>query len=134
MIAEIRCNQLTEEQLRGEIEFFARLFIDNGKRTVIAMYGWECDLGIDEMYQDIEIGGDDVPEFIQRSEDSGIFRLGRSDLFFRSADKEIEFVLCHESDIHFTGSEALVSRVRKRWDEMNVGSYAVELNKLSGDP
>lgn len=129
MIAEIRCNQLTEEQLRTEIVFFAKLFLIHSKSSVTAMYGWDCDLEIDDLYQDIQIGGDEITEFVRRSEDDGIFRLGKSDLFFRSGDAEFEFVLCHESDIHFTAPEVVVSTVRKHWDETDIGSYAVELKK-----
>jgi hypothetical protein len=126
MTFEIRCAQLTEEQLRGEIEFFAQLFIDSGKCSVIAMYGWDCDLTIDDMYQDIEIGSSEVAEFARRSEIKGIFRLGRSDLLFRSSDGEIQFALCHESDVHFSGPAPLMSDVRERWDQLDFGPYTVE--------
>ena len=79
-------------------------------------YGWACDLEIDELYRDHRIESHGLLDFVEDSTRRGAFTLGESDLHIRGAGIDFEFMLCHESDIHFESADPeLVRRVASAW-------------------
>lgn len=95
---------------------------ENRVKKTIIMYGWECKT--DNQYADIEILFDDLEKTISRSQKDGVFKLGVADLYISDIEKTFEFLLCHESDIHFkSDNEELVEKVRQKWSDKGYVPY-----------
>ena len=68
------------------------------------MYGWDCDLPIDDLWQYQHLKVVDLPAFVASSIEGGIFKPGASDLIIESPDGSLSVRACHESDIHLVSS------------------------------
>jgi hypothetical protein len=56
------------------------------------------------------------PEFIATAEAANYYWVGRDDLHINTPDGRVQFLLCHESDIHLTTEDAgLLDRLRSMW-------------------
>lgn len=106
---ELRTGTLTLTQMQDEVSSIASLLRRTGKHDLLVSYGWACDLDIDELYQDRPLPLSDLSGFIARSEQDGVFTLGEADLYIESADHAVQFVLCHESDVHLTTDDAAMA-------------------------
>jgi hypothetical protein len=94
------------------------------------MYGWACNLDIDELWKDIPITIEELGSFIQQSTERGIYNLGRSDLFIQVKDGTVKFLLCHESDINLeTENSELLQEVKAHWAAQGYRGY----EKLKGE-
>jgi len=94
------------------------------------MYGWACKLDIDELWKDIPIAIDGLGQFIQQSIERGGYNPARSDLFIQTEDGVVQFLLCHESDIHLkTESSELLQEVKPHWVSQGYRGY----EKLKGE-
>jgi len=88
------------------------------------MYGWDCDLPIDDLWQDRIIKVSELHSFVALSIERGIFRPGASDLFVSSLDGALSIRACHESDIHLGSTSeatlaALAAPIATRHPEFN---------------
>jgi hypothetical protein len=87
------------------------------------MFGWDSNLSIDEMWQDISVPLDSVVDFVLAAERAGTIVVGKSDVFVESGGLQI--TLCHESDIHIKAEEATAQQFFDRWRSKGFTPYAV---------
>lgn len=123
---ELRTGMLTLSQLRDGVSGIINFLRGKGKQDLLVFYGWGCDLDINELYQDIPLLLPELSDFITRSEHGGIFTLGKADLYVESADRAVQFVLCHESDVHVTSEDAaIIGEVGAAWAAKGYPYYQV---------
>ncbi len=107
---------MAEDWFEGEINDLVELLRQAKILTVYVSYGFGCQQEAVVQTNDIPVATADLVPFIVESEERGIFQLGEADLIVRSNLGKIEFTLCHEHDIHFSGEETpLLRQVRSRW-------------------
>lgn len=68
------------------------------------MYGWDCDLPMDDLWQDHYLKVTDLSAFIASAIERGIFRPGESDLIIQAYDESLSIRACHESDVHLAST------------------------------
>src|SRR5690349_10091678 len=100
-IEEVRTEAVDVEQLCERVSDIVNFLHYWGYHRITVICGWGCELPEDELWHPIEIETLELNEYIERSEQKGIFRFGRSDLHIEDPQKTLEFRLCHESDLHF---------------------------------
>ena len=108
---EVRTQPLTVDQLRERVPEISTLLRSWGYERITVMYGSESNLLMDDLWRPMEIDTLALPAWIERTQREGIFRYGRSDLHIEDLQKTLEFLLCHESDIHFASTDQ--SRVQE---------------------
>jgi hypothetical protein len=132
---ELNTGTITADEMEDEVTEIARVLSEAGSHVVLLTYGFGCSFpGLDptapdplKPYIDIPVATALLPEFIERAEENGLFRMGRSDLFFKSDDGRTSFLLCEFSDIHCETEDAgLYQLLHDRWREVFPGSYATE--------
>lgn len=109
----------TPEQLWSEVQEIAALLIRLQITDLIVFFGYNGssdDRFDDELYQDIEIGADDMEGFLSRSITEGRYHLGEQDFHIRSLAGDAAFLICHESDVHLeTDNAEAITHMRARW-------------------
>ena len=96
------------------------------EHELVVSYGWGCDLDMDDLYQEVPLPLLGLREWVVQASVSGIFTLGEGTLHIRSKDKEIEFELRHEADIHVTTkSKELAQEIVAGWAANGLTSYEV---------
>lgn len=109
----------TFEQLWSEVQEIAALLGRLQINDLIVSYGYNGnsdDRYDDELYQEIEIKTDDLLGFLSNSIAEGRYHLGEQDFHIQSLSGDVEFLLCHESDVHLeTGNAEVASHMRARW-------------------
>jgi hypothetical protein len=108
---------LSRECLLNELAFVCSRLTHAGIAEVQMTFGWDCNLAIDDMWQDhtVSVGG--MLEFVHRAEQDGIVEVGKGDIFVHAQD--FSFMLCHEGDAHVEGEGELVSEVLERWTQLD---------------
>lgn len=124
---ELRTGTLTLTQMQDEVDSLIAFLREKSKQDVLVSYGWGCcDLDMDQLYQERPLALLGLSDFITRSVQDGAFRLGDADLYIESADRAVQFVLCHESDVHVTTEDAAVAEeVGAAWVAKGYPSYQV---------
>ena len=123
---ELRTQVLTAAQWEQEIGNLIYLLQVKGKHELIVSYGWGCDLDMNDLYQEVPLLLSHLREWIEQSTASGIFALGEGTLHIHSQDKEIEFELCHEADIHVTTeNKELAQEVACGWTARGIAFYEI---------
>ena len=113
---------LNLKQLEDNIDYIINFFKANKQENIIIMYGWDCET--DQQYVDIKKNINNLKKFIKNSHEKKIFNLGKSDLYITAKNKKSEFLLCHESDIHFESKDLnLVKRVKNYWIKKGYRPY-----------
>ena len=117
---------LTATQWEQEVDNLIHLLQVKGKHELIVSYGWGCDLDMDDLYQEVPLPLSKLQEWVVQAAVSGIFTLGEGTLQIRSQDKEIEFELCHETDVHvMTDNAELAQEIVAGWAAHGLTSYEV---------
>ena len=123
---ELRTQVLTAAQWEQEIGNLIYLLQVKGKHELIVSYGWGCDLDMDDLYQEVPLPLSDLREWIVQAAVSGVFTLGEGTLHIRSQDKEVEFELCHEADIHVTTeNKEMAQEVACGWTARGITFYEI---------
>ena len=87
-----------------------------GVRDVLVSYGFGCDCPDEQLYEEIPMPVDRLPEFVAESEAADYYRVGRDNLHLTTPGGGTEFLFCHESDVHFISDDAeLVGRLKAEW-------------------
>jgi hypothetical protein len=82
-----------------------------GDCILTAEYGTECNIHNDLQYVPMQVGIRWVDRFLAESREHGIFVPAKSDLSITTPNGGLTILLCHESDIHVTGTdETLIER------------------------
>lgn len=124
---ELVTEELSREQLLGQVPRIAEVFSSMGVETVVVEPGWGSSVNTGELWNESEISTNDLDKFVQASVKAGVFNPGMSDLFIMNRDRTAQFKLCHESDIHLaTEDQELCDRVARLWIENGLrGSLSV---------
>lgn len=113
---EHRTHPLSHELMLAElIEICAKLVV-SGVELAAVSFGWDSNLDIDDMWVDVEVSLTGLPEYLSNAERAGTIEIGKADIFIKTED--IWFTLCHESDLHITGTSPLVAETRSRWSNL----------------
>lgn len=121
---KIATKPITPECIKNEIDYIISFFQENKSEKIYVCYGWKCEAK--NQYKDIKLKIEDLKSFIENSEKNNIFILGKSDLYIADSKKENEFLLCHESDIHFESKNSkMISKVRKHWKVEGYECYKI---------
>jgi len=79
------------------------------------MFGWDSNLDMNDMWQDMPVPLKDVVEFVLAAERAGTVTIGKSDIFVSGAG--LKFTLCHESDVHIEATAAVAQEFFDRWKD-----------------
>jgi hypothetical protein len=121
---ELCTSTLSFREIEKEINALTRLLIRAEIHAVLVSYGFGCRREGLDAAEDIPVATALLADFIDGSEDDGIYPFGEGDLEVRSEDGRIRFLLCHEGDVHCSGTDRrLVERVRRRWAKLYRYSY-----------
>ncbi len=97
---ELTTGLLTQEQMQAELNAILSLVADSQSRDVEIIYGFSCD--VEETYQSISVSVSALPTFISQGWDEGIWQLGKDDFYITTLAPSVQYLLCHESDVHIT--------------------------------
>ncbi|MBU9579066.1 hypothetical protein KTE26_11550 [Ralstonia mannitolilytica] len=120
---ENRTKPLNRELLLQELEFVIAKLAEAGVGEVQLSFGWDCNLDIDDMWQEQSVRVDALLESVIQAEQSGIVEVGRGDIFVKTYD--FELTLCHEADAHVGGAGDLVRETIVRWQQLGYEPYEV---------
>ncbi len=126
---KIGSGPITSSQVLDEVPEIAKLLRSNGIEDAIVYYGWGTRLEINQLWSPIEVKVEDLPAFVRDSVAQGIFSPGNSDLIIEDKARTLNFLLCHESDIHLmTENQKLINETNRHWSEMGyrAGNSVVE--------
>lgn len=121
---EHRTHPLSRELMLAELTEICAKLVAVGVEQATVSFGWDSNLDIDDMWQDVEVLLTALPEYLVNAERAGTIEIGKADIFIKTED--IEFTLCHESDLHVTGTSPLVAETRSRWSNLGYEPYPVE--------
>jgi hypothetical protein len=100
------------QAIAGVIEFMAA----EGVREVLVAYGFGCDCPDEQLYRDQPMPLGRLEAFIAEAEGFDSYRAGKDNLHVKDGTGRIEFLFCHESDIHFISEDReLVERLKAKW-------------------
>ncbi len=72
-----------------------------------------------DMYRPRNIKLENLARVIKENISQGKFRLGDDDLYIKDENKDLRFILCHESDVHFTSINiSILEEVESIWKSM----------------
>ena len=106
-----------------ELSYFCQHTAAKGIGAAILMFGWDSNLEIDEMWQDIPLPLADIVDYVRDAEQAGIVTVGKSDIIVRADG--VEITLCHEGDIHIKAEDAAAQPFLERWESKDFVPYQV---------
>lgn len=112
-MVEYRTQPVESDVLLEELSSFCEIAAAQGQGTVILMFGWDSNLKIDEMWQDIPLPPADIVDYVRAAEQAGTITVGKSDIFVKTDGLVI--TLCHEGDLHIEAEEAALQPFLERW-------------------
>lgn len=119
---ELSTGYLNFEQLDAEVLAIIDDLHAFGVETAYVTLGAGCRLDEPLQWKDVPVPTTGLAQFIADCEADEVFELGASNLCIRGAG--IEFLLCHEHDVHCSGNESpRLLAVRKRWTRDYEHSY-----------
>ena len=83
-MVEYRTQSLGPAVLLDELSFFCQVAAAKGTGSAILMFGWDSNLGIDEMWQDISLPLADIVAYVRAAEKVGTITVGKSDIFVKA--------------------------------------------------
>lgn len=124
---KIQTGLLNIDQLKTELEIVIDRFKSKNVQQVTVMYGFDCELDQDELYKEITIDVNDINTFIKRSENEGIYKFGDNDFYIMAKPIDMEFLFCHESDVHFTSSDnGIFAQIEQEWEHEGYEAYEIQ--------
>ena len=115
---------MSREQMLAEVSELCAKLVLAGVERVSVSFGWDSNLPIDEMWKDTEVSVVELAKYLAEAEGAGTIEIGKADVFLKS--EELEFTLCHESDLHIGGEHPLVVETQRRWLNLGYEPYPVE--------
>ena len=98
------------------VERAIELLRATGVSDVVVAYGFGCSCPAEQLYQDMRMPLDRLLPFMAEGEALDWYHIGQDNLHVKDATGRIEFLFCHESDIHFISEDAeLVDRLKGTW-------------------
>jgi hypothetical protein len=108
----------------AEVTELCRNLCGAGVERVLVSFGWDSNLSTNEMWKDVEVSVAELPEYLAQAERAGTIEIGKADVFITADD--LEFTLCHESDLHVAGSAPLVAETQRRWFNLGYEPYTIK--------
>jgi hypothetical protein len=103
------------DYLRG-VERVVDFLRSAGASDVLVAYGFGCDCPEEQLYQDVPMPLDRLLPFMAEGEARDYYRIGQDNLHVKDGTGWVEFLFCHESDIHFISEDAeLMERLKGIW-------------------
>ena len=99
---------LTKNEILAYLGELPAIFAALGFIDCVAMYGWDCNLPIDDLWQAQIVPVPALAAFIASSIEAEIFTPGASDLLIDASDGSFSVRVCHESDVHLASASAEV--------------------------
>jgi hypothetical protein len=104
-----------DEYMRAIIDVI-ELMASEGVKNVLVAYGFGCDCPDEQLYEDQLISLDRLEQFITEAEQFDYYRVGKDNFHVKDGTGRIEFLFCHEADIHFISEDkGLVERLKAKW-------------------
>jgi len=122
-MVEYRTQPVEPAVLLEELSSFCQVAAAKGTGSAILMFGWDSNLGIDEMWQDIPLPLANILDYVRAAEQAGTITVGKSDIFVKADGLEI--TLCHEGDLHIEAEDAAAQLFLKRWESKGFMPYEV---------
>jgi hypothetical protein len=122
-MVEYRTQSVEPAVLLEELASFCQVAAGKGKGSAILMFGWDSNLEIDEMWQDIPLPLADIVAYVRAAEQAGTITVGKSDIFVKT--NGLEITLCHEGDLHIEAEEAAAQPFLERWESKGFMPYEV---------
>lgn len=122
-MAEYRTQTVEPTVLIEELSSFCHLSATKGTDCGILMFGWDSNLGIDEMWQDIPLPLADIVAYVRAAEQAGTIAVGKSEISVKA--NGLEITLCHEGDLHIEAEEAAAQPFLERWNSKGFMPYQV---------
>lgn len=122
-MAEHRTKPLNRQALLDELTFVGSRLMQAGTREAQVSFGWDCNIPIEDMWQEHGVRMGEIPEFIRQAEQARIVDVGRGDIFVESQD--FCLTLCQEDDVHVAGTADLVHEMVERWQRLGCEPYEV---------
>ena len=103
------------DSLPVELNRIVNFLKQNQVSQIMLIHGWVPDLE-EEQGQDSLIHIDSLRKTIDDEILKGQIELGRVDLWIRNDEKEYQFQICNDADLHFYANEAhLISTIVEIW-------------------
>ncbi|MEH6435057.1 hypothetical protein [Massilia sp. DD77] len=83
-MVEYRTQSVEPAVLLEELSSFCQVAAAEGTGSAILMFGWDSNLGIDEMWQDIPLPLADIVDYVRAAEQAGTITVGKSDIFVKA--------------------------------------------------
>jgi len=83
-MVEYRTQPVEPAVLLEELSSFCQVAAAKGIGAAILMFGWDSNLAIDEMWQDIPLPLADVVDYVRAAEQAGMITVGKSDIFVKA--------------------------------------------------
>jgi len=122
-MVEYRTQPVEPTVLIEELSSFCHLAASKGTDSGILMFGWDSNLGIDEMWQDIPLPLADIVGYVRAAEQAGTITVGESDIFVKA--NGLEITLCQEGDLHIEAEGAAAQPFLERWKSKGFMPYQV---------
>jgi hypothetical protein len=114
---EIVSKELTAAQLLAEIPAIVEAFRHMGLEELTVVFGWASGCETDRWWQPRFVTSAGLESFIRQHVEERIFLPGNSDLHICDRANIVEFLLCHESDIHLRTEDAATAvTIGQAWD------------------
>jgi hypothetical protein len=121
---EYRTHPLAPTTLLEELSFYCEVLRGRQIEGTEVMFGWDSNLDIDEMWQEMPMSPDEVVGFVLDAQQAGTVVIGKSDIFVSAGG--IEITLCHESDLHIKAAPDEAHQFFERWETKGYAPYAVK--------
>ena len=103
---EIVTDELLESQLRMLLPQVIECLRGLGPAQYTVEYGWGCELPIESLWQPQNVHLEEFEAVLSRSEQAGIFHLGRGDIILRINDSAMVLTFSHHCDIRLLSGSA----------------------------
>src|SRR5262249_24318621 len=113
---ELTSGILSRDEYLHAVKQVAEFLRTAGVREVLVAYGFGSDCPDEPLYQDVPMALDRLHPFLAKAETADYYRLAKDNLHVNDGTGRIEFLFCHESDIHFISQDrGLIERLKELW-------------------
>ena len=127
LVVELSTKPLELPVLAQQLDSIVELCARFSPESVVVLYGWACNLDVPDLWQEMPTPTSALRAFIRESMERGVYDLGESDMYIQDPDEIFQFLLCHESDIHFRSTDqALLNIVKAAWQDAGLEPFESE--------
>lgn len=121
---ELTTGYIKSEQVQNELDTILDILWKKSVSQVTVSFGFDCGVDIDELYVENSVATDELKVFLEQSVAEDKYTFGSNDLYIKAAEINVEFLLCHESDVHlYTENADIFDLIKTKWLEENYEVY-----------